>query len=105
MKKKKKVVYCLFQRSAAFPISQKYWSCSLQFFQTEQLGQRQSFFLTVSLAFPLAQKAIPLSFDSAKVGQPGQMHFFVFSVVSGTVTPNFQLHLHSQLKRKNRFGN
>jgi hypothetical protein len=41
---------------------------------------------------------MPLSFDSAKVGQPGQMHFFVFSAVSGIITPNFQLHLHSQLK-------
>jgi hypothetical protein len=30
---------------------------------------------------------MPLSLDPLKVGQPGQMHSFEFSTVSGTIIP------------------
>jgi hypothetical protein len=60
------------------------------------LGQLHPFSITVSAAFPLAQKRMPVNFDSRKVGQLGQMHIFVFSSVSGTITLISQLHLRSK---------
>jgi nanoRNase/pAp phosphatase (c-di-AMP/oligoRNAs hydrolase) len=51
------------------------------------LGHKHPTGLTVSFAFPLAQKTVLLKFDCLKVGQVGHRHSLAFSSLSGAGFP------------------
>ena len=73
--------------SADFPFTQKYPVFNLYLLKTGQVVQMQPACLTFSLALPLAQKKPPLSGEPLNVGHPKHLHMFMFSSVSGTLTP------------------
>lgn len=73
--------------SADFPFTQKTPVFNPYLLNTGHDGHRQPDCLTATFAFPLAQKNPPLSGVPLKVGQPGHLHIFMFSSVSGTLIP------------------
>jgi hypothetical protein len=57
--------------------------------------------VTFSLAFPLAQKTLPVKLDFLYVGQPGHKHTLAFSSLSVTALPKIFHQNNNQIKANN----